>query len=196
VNSLLLETRWGRDFGTTTEVRRHFDQWTEYEANLEASGYTPWLRKFFGELPQGTLTLCDFACGPGPLAQDFLARGYELTGIDISTTQLRQARLNGYQHTAIHDLLHDWPAALGVFDIVTCFGALGDYIPVPYGLPALLRHLKPGGYLGLTVESSAVGQLAELAKNYPLHFLGTSSYDITQVCTPESQVSFLYRLNP
>ncbi len=117
---------------------------------------TPWLERFARALPAGGRVL-DLGCGAGePIARWLIDRGYNLTGVDISTEMLDIARARWPQG--------DWrqanmrTLALDVrFDGIIGWGSFFHLTPDAQRdcLPRLAAHLTPGGTLLLTVGPEA-----------------------------------------
>jgi len=111
------------------------------------------------ELTPGAEVL-DVPCGAGRLAIELAARGYVLTGVDLSTESLAHARAASegtrrpdgagrvmWEHRDMRDL--PWP---GRFDAAFCtgnsFGYLNDEGDLAF-LRAVAAALKPGGRFAL-----------------------------------------------
>lgn len=109
------------------------------------------------DLGSSSPRLLDLACGPGLYAEQFAARGFEVTGIDFSTVSLAHAR----QQAARQGLHIDYREA----DLLTTeFGGPYDVVTMIYGefctfsdterrtlLKKVRTSLKPGGVFGFDV---------------------------------------------
>lgn len=133
-----------------TLTARAFDALGEsYRADYFAD---PFFRQaldgWLGTVPAGGHVL-DVGCGHGrPVAEAIVARGYRLTGLDVSAGMIGLARANVPQAT----FLRLSPAELAVeaeFDGACAFFSLLhlDPIELRLALPPLHRALKPGGHL-------------------------------------------------
>ena len=97
--------------------------------------------------PSAGAELLDVPCGCGRLAHALAARGYRMTGVDLSEESLDHARRSGdtvsWERRDMRDL--PWPAR---FDGAYCFGNSFGYLD-DVGNEAFLRSvaasLKPGG---------------------------------------------------
>lgn len=93
--------------------------------------------------------LLDVACGSGKSFLPFLARGYEVTGCDISPAMvaLAAAKAPGGTRLRVEDM-RELPR-LGAFDLVCCLDDALNYLHTPDELAAALaglrRNLAPGG---------------------------------------------------
>lgn len=94
--------------------------------------------------------LLDVACGTGKSFLPMLARGYEVTGCDLSPAMLAQARLKvgaGTCRLLVADM-RDLPP-LGPFDLVTCLDDAVNYLlndcELFAALGGIARALRPGG---------------------------------------------------
>jgi len=118
-----------------------------------ASPEIKWLKK---QLPNKAQVL-DIGCGSGlPVTRD-LAKRFVVTGVDISSEQIRRARENVRHATFFHSdiMAIDFPAAS--FDAVVALYAI---FHLPRGEHARLlgnirRWLKLGGYLVATLAREA-----------------------------------------
>ncbi len=149
-------------------VRAFFDnygtrEWERLERTLQGRIKYAIHRRFLDDyIPEGVRVL-DAGCGPGRFAMDLARRSACLTLVDLSQTQLDQAR----QHLlaagllervqAIHCLdmvdMHELRDAS--FDAVVCYGAALSYTYDRYeaALKELARVICPGGRLLISVCS-------------------------------------------
>ncbi|MFA5787225.1 MAG: class I SAM-dependent methyltransferase [Actinomycetota bacterium] len=97
----------------------------------------------------------DAGCGAGRFTRELIARGAKVTALDLSPVQLDLCRKNApgaqaYLLGSVTDLgmLPDQP-----FDVVLALGGPISYCfdQAPQALGELLRVLRPGGWLGLSV---------------------------------------------
>jgi len=101
--------------------------------------------------------LLDVACGTGNTMLPMLARGYEVTGVDISEVMLAHA--HGKTEDRAHLIHADMRALplLGEFDLVWCLGDALNYVDTPAELTATLaglkRNLAPDGVVVLDVNT-------------------------------------------
>jgi len=105
--------------------------------------------------------IVEVGCGSGIAAACFVARGYTVTGVDVSPAMIRLARANAPAarfRVASIERLHPPPC-----DAVVAVGEIVSY--VPGGLPALQRFfarvhgaLRPGGVLAFDFIESASGR--------------------------------------
>ena len=109
--------------------------------------------------------LLDVACGTGSSFLPLRARGYEVTGCDISDEMLRLARRKAPE-VPLHQLdMRELPV-LGSFDLVTCIDDGLNYLLEEHELEAALRgiarNLAPGAIAvwDLNTVAQYRGQLA------------------------------------
>ena len=101
--------------------------------------------------------LLDVACGTGNTMLPMLARGYEVTGVDISEAMLAEARGKTEDRARlIRADMRDLPV-LGEFDLVWCLGDALNYLDTPEELVATLagfkRNLADGGVVVFDVNT-------------------------------------------
>jgi SAM-dependent methyltransferase len=148
---------WARDFFSGLFVELWLRAVPEQQTRQEADFLEKVLR-----VPAGA-SILDLACGGGRHCLELSARGYRLTGVDISPAFLAVARAAAaerglavtWEQRAIHDL--PWEAA---FDGAICMGnSLGglDDAGIAAFLGAAARALKPASRLvvntGFVAES-------------------------------------------
>lgn len=147
---------WARTFFSGLFVELWLGAVTEQQTRQEADFLENVLR-----LPTGAAIL-DLACGGGRHSVELAARGYRLTGVDLSDEFLRAARAAAtergvavaWEQRAIDDL--PWES---VFDGAICMGnSLGglDDGGIDAFLAAAARALKPGARL--VVETGFVAE--------------------------------------
>jgi SAM-dependent methyltransferase len=93
--------------------------------------------------------LLDVACGSGLAIELARLRGAECAGIDASPRLVAVARFRNPDGDIRVGDMHDLPWGEGTFDVVTSFR--GIWGTTPDAVAEILRVLRPGGRLGLTV---------------------------------------------
>jgi 2-polyprenyl-3-methyl-5-hydroxy-6-metoxy-1,4-benzoquinol methylase len=104
--------------------------------------------------------LLDAGCGTGEYSSWFASRGAQVTGIDLSDGSLREARAYvdslsldnvGFEKRSVLDT----GFADATFDFVYCTGVL-HHTPDPFGgLRELIRVLRPGGKILISLYTSS-----------------------------------------
>ncbi len=103
--------------------------------------------------------LLDVACGTGNTILPMLARGYDVTGVDVSSAMLAEARRKtaGHAELLVADM-RELPA-LGRFDLVWCLGDALNYLQTAAELEAtfagIRRNLAAGGVVAFDVNTLA-----------------------------------------
>jgi ubiquinone/menaquinone biosynthesis C-methylase UbiE len=103
--------------------------------------------------------LLDVACGTGNTMLPMLARGYEVTGVDISEAMLAEARSKTEDRAAlIRGDMRELPV-YGEFDLIWCLGDALNYLDTSDELIAALagfrRNLAEGGIVMFDVNTLA-----------------------------------------
>ncbi|WP_266078697.1 class I SAM-dependent methyltransferase [Haladaptatus caseinilyticus] len=141
-----------------TEVRRAYDEIADdYLAERAQSGDdTVLLGEFCDRLPENARVL-DAGCGAGrPIARR-LAAEYDLVGIDFSREQVMRARENVPAGRFCQSDMTQLGLSTEAFDGVCAYYSV-IHVPIdehPDVIREFHRVLRPGGYLLLTVGSSA-----------------------------------------
>jgi ubiquinone/menaquinone biosynthesis C-methylase UbiE len=148
---------WAREPGHDTYWRFHRDQ-------------------FLQLLPPPPAVLLDVGCGEGRLPRDLKAAGYEVVGVDGSST------LIGHAHEADPEgdyLIADaaaLPLGSDEFDIVTAFMSLQDVDELEQSVRQIARVLRTGGHACLAVvhPMNSAGKFEDRAPTAP--FIIRDSY--------------------
>jgi ubiquinone/menaquinone biosynthesis C-methylase UbiE len=159
-------------------VEQGYDRVAHDYARLEGEAAWPrlrWLSKLLDRLEPGSSVL-DLGCGSGDPADIEVAKQHQITGVDISQTQIDLAR----QNVPAGNFLHadagsvQFPAAS--FDAVISFYSL-EHIPRQEHETVLRRihdWLRPGGFLLISTEAGDVEQLVAEWLGVPMFM---SSFD-------------------
>jgi len=110
--------------------------------------------------------LLDAGCGSAVMVQEFLDRGFEVCGVDVSQKMIDQANKfikNDNAHFSVGDVeALNFPAE--TFDVVVSIGVLDYLAEDSLAIKEFCRVLKPGGVAVLSVSN----------KFSPVHVLRTS----------------------
>jgi SAM-dependent methyltransferase len=157
-----------------------------------ADGYDGWAVTYDGEengcfpmrdslltpmldrLPPGRAL--DAACGTGAVAQQLLARGHEVLGVDISGAMLARARAAVPQATFIAGHLTDLPLPDGDVDHVVCSLALTHLSDLHPFFAEAARVMRPGGHL-LLLDTRG-------------HFTGSTRYPLIKQA-PDGRIGYI-----
>jgi len=147
-------------------VEQGYDRVAHDYARLEGAAEWPrlrWLRKLLDRLAPGS-SILDLGCGSGDPADIEIARQHQVTGVDISQTQIDLARQNVPAGHFLHGDLASIEFPTASFDAVVSFYTL-EHIPRQEHssvLQRIYRWLKPGSWLLLSMEAADVeGVMAE-----------------------------------
>jgi SAM-dependent methyltransferase len=111
--------------------------------------YERWIDELAALLPDPAHVL-DLGCGAGvPASRILVERGFDVTGLDISTVQIERARLLVPRASFVQADMATWDCDPGSFQAIVSLYAL---IHVPLEdqrtlLPKMANWLSPGGYL-------------------------------------------------
>ena len=147
--------------------------WTTGDYGLVARGLEESAADFLARFPiaRGT-RLLDIACGTGQVSFPAAARGARVTGVDISPTQIEQARVRASQ-AGVDIMFEEGDAEAlaheaGAFDfVVTLIGAM--FAPRPdLVVRELLRVCRPGGriVMGNWIPSGFIGRMFKTVGSY------------------------------
>lgn len=110
-----------------------------------------WSRAFGDTLPPGTREVLDLGTGSGNVALLLAADGYDVTGIDLSSGMLAQARAKVESHphppTFLEADAADPPFPRGSMDAIVSRYLLWTLLDAPTALRRWHELLRPGGVL-------------------------------------------------
>jgi SAM-dependent methyltransferase len=107
----------------------------------------------------GVRSVLDLCCGTGLLAEQLIARGYHLVGVDASAAMLAVARERLGPDVPLHRVTLPDLDVQGVFDAAACtFDGLNYLDPdeLRRTLAAVARRLRPGGWLVFDLHTDAM----------------------------------------
>jgi cyclopropane fatty-acyl-phospholipid synthase-like methyltransferase len=159
-------------------VERGYDQVAHEYARLEEESEWPrmrWLRKLLNRLEPGSSVL-DLGCGSGEPADVEISKEHQVTGVDISRTQINLARQNVPTGHFLHGDagLAEFPPSS--FDAVVSFYTL-EHIPREEHRAVLRRinnWLRVGGLLLISIEAGDYDDVVDVWLGVPMFI---SCYD-------------------
>jgi predicted TPR repeat methyltransferase len=177
-------------YGATSgaEIARTYDAWAEgYDAEMAAVGYrhpTNCLALLARRLPAGAGPVLDAGAGTGLIGEWLRILGHApIEGVDVSPGMLRvAARKGAYDRLVEGDLTARLPFEDARFAGAVCAGVFTVGHVGAEGLDELVRVLRPGGVLALTVkdqtwDAGVASRLADLAARGRIELLDeTPSY--------------------
>ncbi len=140
------------------EIARTYDDWAEgYEAEMATVGYrhpTICLALLARRLEAGAGPVLDAGAGTGLIGEWLKILGHApVEGVDLSPGMLRVAARKGvYNRLVEGDLTARLPFEDDRFAATVCAGVFTTGHVGPEGLEELLRVVRPGGVLVLTVK--------------------------------------------
>jgi ubiquinone/menaquinone biosynthesis C-methylase UbiE len=144
-------------------VEQGYDRVAHDYARLEGEAAWPrlrWLRKLLDRLDPGSSVL-DLGCGSGDPADIEVAKEHQITGVDISQTQIDLARRNIPAGRFLHADAGSVQFPSASFDAVISFYSL-EHIPRQEHETILRRiydWLRPGGFLLLSMEADDIEEI-------------------------------------
>jgi SAM-dependent methyltransferase len=133
--------------------RAHYEQ---LAPRYEASYGDRWSREYRGRFVHGPMTagvplegacILEAMCGSGQLAEYLVARGANVTGIDVASAEIDLFRQRLPGSTAIVGSILDTGLPNETFDAVMVVGALHHVHPyVEQAVDEIHRILRPGGF--------------------------------------------------
>ena len=161
---------WQAQLGASERQQQlHYDNIAaDYEAHYSDEWSVEYRRRFIYEpmlegLNLRGMKVLDAMCGSGQTTEYLLARGAEVTGLDISNEVLETFQTRWTNATAVNRSLLDSGLPDDTFDCVVMVGGLHHIHPnVKRAVSELHRVLKPGGYLCFMEPHS--GSLPDLVR--------------------------------
>jgi ubiquinone/menaquinone biosynthesis C-methylase UbiE len=172
-------------------VERSYDQVAHEYARLEGESEWPrmrWLRKLLDRLEPGSSVL-DLGCGSGEPADVEISKVHQVTGVDISQTQIALARQNVPTGHFIHGDAGSAEFPPSSFDAVVSFYTL-EHIPREEHKTVLRRickWLRVGGLLLISMEAGDYDDVMGEWLGVPMFI---SSYDPETMKQMVNQVGF------
>ena len=128
----------------------------ELTAHHNYAGLTDTLEELISAHGHPGRRVLDLACGTGKSGLEFAARGYTVTGCDISAAMLARARSKSADVEFLEADIRAVPA-LGEYDLVTCIDEPVNYLLEPEevagAFASAARNLRPGGLLVFDVNT-------------------------------------------
>jgi len=161
---------WQAQLGVAERQQQaHYDHIAaDYETHYSDEWSVEYLRRFiydpmFAGLNLAGMNVLDAMCGSGQTTEYLLARGANVTGLDISSEVIEQFQARWSDATAVNRSMLDSGLPAGAFDCVVVVGGLHHIHPnVKQAVTELHRVLKPGGYLCFMEPHS--GSLPDLVR--------------------------------
>ncbi|MGA7595749.1 MAG: tetratricopeptide repeat protein [Gallionella sp.] len=149
-------------------VEKHFDKLAaKFDANLKNLAYSG-PEMIAGALakidsPAENWTVLDAGCGTGLAARKLSPYAMKLTGVDISSAMLAEAKKGGLYHELVKCEVTSYLAAHpGCFDLIVAADTLIYFGALEELFASAFSALCPGGYFIFTVEQAAVDEAFRL----------------------------------
>eukprot|EP00088_Acartia_fossae_P003465 TRINITY_DN11464_c0_g1_i10.p1 TRINITY_DN11464_c0_g1~~TRINITY_DN11464_c0_g1_i10.p1 ORF type:complete len:458 (-),score=145.02 TRINITY_DN11464_c0_g1_i10:683-2056(-) len=150
-----------QDCTENSQVIRFYDEWSsKYEEDLvlvgNYSGHTKCVEAFMELGLNRSVSILDLACGTGLLGEEIVKYGYvNIDGLDASLQMLGQARGKNVFKEHILAVVHgvgSLPIVDDAYDVIMSSNGFAPGQIYPEALDEIVRILKPGGYLLLTMR--------------------------------------------
>ena len=131
------------------------DTWEDWSARVEDDPRAEWLADLVRRTPAGGRVV-ELGCGGGTAATKLLAQHFRLTGVDLSSEQLRRARERVPEATFVEADFTELELEPGSTDAVVAFFSF-NHVPrdlLPGLLARIHRALAPGGLFLTTLGTS------------------------------------------
>jgi SAM-dependent methyltransferase len=138
--------------GPAVSTHREYEAFAPfYDAFTADSNYEKWtthVLELATRLGLKGTSLLDLACGTGKSFIPFMARGFDITGCDLSEAMLAEAARKAPEATLLQADIRHLPS-IGSFDLVTCFDDSLNYLldeaDLARAFQAIARNLAPAG---------------------------------------------------
>jgi ubiquinone/menaquinone biosynthesis C-methylase UbiE len=113
------------------------------------------LQAVLAMIGEGSGDVLDAGMGPGRLCEQLAARGYRVSGVDLSEQMVRaaRARLPEAAGRLVQGRIDALPFSDASFDVVAATGVLEYVDSVPVALRELARVLRPGGHAVISLPN-------------------------------------------
>jgi SAM-dependent methyltransferase len=149
------------------------DTWETWSAQVSDDPRLKWLDRLTGHLPEGARVV-ELGCGNGTTETRELAAHFQLTGVDLSTEQLRRARSRVPGATFVQGDLTTIDFDPDSLDAVCAFYVL-NHVPrelLPHVFERVLTWLRPGGLFLATLGASDLEGWEGEWLGVPMYFSG------------------------
>jgi SAM-dependent methyltransferase len=181
------------------------DTWEEWSSEVSDDPRHEWLQKFADGLPEHA-DVVELGCGNGTPETRALAERFRLTGVDLSSEQLRRARARVPEANFVEADLTTVEFPAESLDGVCAFYVL-NHVPRDL-LPELFARvhgwLRPGGHFLATLGASDIENWEGQWLGVPMYFSGhdparnrelLSAFDLVEdevvtISEPEGPVTF------
>lgn len=182
------KVQWVYDAGTREELARRYDEWARtYNVHvLDESSWTGHIHiaAAFAKFVSPDAKILDVGCGTGLAGIELARKGFtRMDGFDLSEGMLAEARqLNIYGELKPGTLGEplDYPSAS--YDSAIACGVFSVGHATASGLDEVVRIIKPGGYLSLTLRTDIYEPDGYQAKDE--EFTAAGKWELVEVSEP------------
>ena len=149
-------------------VEKHFDKFaSKFDANLKKLSYSgpEMIAEALAKVasPAKAWSVLDAGCGTGLAAQILSSYARHLTGVDISSAMLEEAKKRGLYHELVKcEITHYLAEHPGCFDLIAAADTLIYFGALEELFAAAFSALRPGGFFIFTVEKAAADETFSL----------------------------------
>jgi SAM-dependent methyltransferase len=149
------------------------DTWESWSAQVSGDPRFAWLERLSSRLPVGARVV-ELGCGNGTQETRALSERFELTGIDVSSEQLKRARARVPGATFVQADITAVEFDVGSLDAVCAFYVL-NHVPrelLPDLFARVHEWLRPDGFLLATLGASDLDGWEGEWLGVPMYFSG------------------------
>jgi predicted TPR repeat methyltransferase len=176
---------------TNHAIKDEFDQFAPFynEIAIDELEYDAFIKiptEMLQLKPAKSATVLDLGCGTGLSSQLFIEKGFEVTGLDLSSKMLHEAKRLDFKKLHLQDLNKlEWEN-LTTYDFIVALGTI-EFVNNPSTfLKQCHRHLKKKGIAGITFPLNCYSEATIPVRSFTLEevqqLCHTSQLELKELC--------------